>query len=120
MLGPLLYGVADHASDIGANPQRVAVGGDSAGGLLAAWVAQKAAKEWTRFASAGAASIQISIATTSRPSWKELGYRRVPRFACPDERMVRRLSTRGDKPYGPGGLPTLRNRSHRRCTCLHP
>src|ERR1700751_1784453 len=25
--------------------------------------------------------------------------------------MVRRLSTRGDKPYGPGGLPTLRNRS---------
>jgi acetyl esterase len=34
--------VADHASEIGADPRRLAIGGDSAGGLLAAWVAQKA------------------------------------------------------------------------------
>jgi acetyl esterase len=40
--------VVDHASEIGADPQRLAVGGDSAGGLLAAWVAQKAAKNGPR------------------------------------------------------------------------
>jgi acetyl esterase len=34
--------VAKHASDIGIDSQRLAVGGDSAGGGLAAWVAQKA------------------------------------------------------------------------------
>jgi acetyl esterase len=37
--------VADHASEIGVDPQRLTVGGDSGGGLLAAWVAQKAAKD---------------------------------------------------------------------------
>ena len=67
-----LIWVADHASDIGANPQRVAVGGDSAGGLLAAWVAQKAAKNGPSL------RLQVLLypnldATTSRPSWKELG-----------------------------------------------
>jgi acetyl esterase/lipase len=63
--------VADHASEIGVDPQRLAVGGDSAGGLLAAWVAQKAAKN-------GPKRLQVLLypnldATTSRPSWKELG-----------------------------------------------
>jgi acetyl esterase len=64
--------VADHASEIGAHPRRLAVGGDSAGGLLAAWVAQKAAKNGP------ALRLQVLFypsldATTSRPSWKELG-----------------------------------------------
>ena len=67
-----LIWVADHASDIGADPQRVAVGGDSAGGLLAAWVAQKAEKNELRLC------LQVLLypnldATTSRPSWRELG-----------------------------------------------
>src|ERR1700730_2620351 len=64
--------VADHASEIGVDPQRLAVGGDSAGGLLAAWVAQKAAKNGPSL------RLQVLLypnldATTSRPSWKELG-----------------------------------------------
>jgi acetyl esterase len=64
--------VADHASEIGADRQRLAVGGDSAGGLLAAWVAQKAAKNGPRV------RLQMLLypnldATTSKPSWKELG-----------------------------------------------
>jgi acetyl esterase len=64
--------VADHVSDIGADPHRLAVGGDSAGGLLAAWVAQKAAKNGPKL------RLQVLLypnldATTSRPSWKELG-----------------------------------------------
>lgn len=64
--------VADHASEIGADPQRIAIGGDSAGGLLAAWVAQKAAKTGPKL------RLQVLLypnldATASRPSWKELG-----------------------------------------------
>src|SRR5258708_9753473 len=64
--------VVDHASEICADPPRLAVGGDSAGGLLAAWVAQKAAKNGPRL------GLQVLLypnldATTSRPSWKELG-----------------------------------------------
>src|SRR5258708_1529995 len=64
--------VADHASEIGVDPQRLAVGGDSAGGLLAAWVAQKAAKTGPKL------RLQVLLypnldATMSRPSWKELG-----------------------------------------------
>jgi acetyl esterase len=64
--------VADHASEIGADPRRLAVGGDSAGGLLAAWVAQKAK------ANGPALRLQALLypnldATTSKPSWKALG-----------------------------------------------
>jgi acetyl esterase len=64
--------VAKHASEIGADPQRLAVGGDSSGGFLAAGVAQKAAKDGP------ALRLQILLypnldATTSKPSWKELG-----------------------------------------------
>ena len=64
--------VADHASEIGADAHRLAVGGDSAGGLLAAWVAQKAAKTGPKL------RLQVLLypnldATMSRPSWKELG-----------------------------------------------
>lgn len=64
--------VADHASEIGVDPQKIAVGGDSAGGFLAAWVAQKAARTGLKL------RLQVLLypnldATTSRPSWKELG-----------------------------------------------
>ena len=64
--------VADHASEIGVDPQRITVGGDSAGGLLAAWVAQKAAKDGPVL------RLQVLLypnldATTSKPSWKALG-----------------------------------------------
>jgi acetyl esterase len=64
--------VADHSSEIGVEPQQIAVGGDSAGGLLAAWVAQKAAKTGPKL------RLQVLLypnldATMSRPSWKELG-----------------------------------------------
>lgn len=67
-----LMWVAEHASAIGADRQRLAVGGDSSGGLLAAGVAQKAAKEGP------ALRLQMLLypnldATTSKPSWKELG-----------------------------------------------
>jgi acetyl esterase len=64
--------VEDHASEIAADPDRLAVGGDSAGGLLAAWVAQRAAKNGLKL------RLQVLLypnldATTSRPSWRELG-----------------------------------------------
>jgi acetyl esterase/lipase len=64
--------IADHASEIGVDPQRLAIGGDSAGGLLAAWVAQKAAKTGQKL------RLQVLLypnldATMSRPSWRELG-----------------------------------------------
>jgi acetyl esterase len=64
--------VAEHASEIGADPRRLAIGGDSAGGLLAAWVAQKAKTNGP------ALLLQVLLypnldATTSKPSWKELG-----------------------------------------------
>ncbi len=64
--------VADHAFDIGADPRRLAVGGDSAGGLLAAWVAQKAQTNGP------ALRLQMLLypnldATMSKPSWREWG-----------------------------------------------
>jgi acetyl esterase len=64
--------VADRATEIGADPQRLAVGGDSAGGLLAAWVAQKASEKGPKL------RLQVLLypnldATTSKPSWRELG-----------------------------------------------
>jgi acetyl esterase len=64
--------VANHGSEIGADPRRLAVGGDSVGGLLAAWVAQKAAKNGPLL------RLQVLFypnldTTTSKASWKELG-----------------------------------------------
>jgi len=64
--------VADHASKIGADSKRIAIGGASSGGLLAAWVAQKAAK------SGPALRLQVLLypildVTASKHSWKELG-----------------------------------------------
>jgi acetyl esterase len=51
----VLKWVADDASEIGANPQKLAIAGDSAGGLLAAWVAQKAADSGVSLRSQGSA-----------------------------------------------------------------
>ena len=64
--------VATHASEIGIDAQRLAVGGDSAGGSLAAWVAQKARENGP------ALRLQVLYypnldATTSSASWRELG-----------------------------------------------
>jgi acetyl esterase len=64
--------VAGHGTELGGDPQRLAVGGDSAGGLLAAWVAQKAAKNGLRL------RLQILLypnldATLSKPAWTALG-----------------------------------------------
>ena len=64
--------VATHASEIGIDAQRLAVGGDSAGGSLAAWVAQKARE------SGPALRLQVLYypnldATASSASWRELG-----------------------------------------------
>jgi len=64
--------VVDHASEIGADPMRLAVGGDGAGGLLAAWVAQRAAECGIHL------RLQVLLspvldATASSDSWKELG-----------------------------------------------
>jgi acetyl esterase len=67
-----LVWVAEHAAAIGADPTRIAVGGDSAGGLLAAWVAQKARTHGP------ALRLQVLLypnldATTALPSWKQFG-----------------------------------------------
>jgi acetyl esterase len=61
-----------HATEINADPQRIAVGGDSAGGLLAAWTAQKAKSEGFPL------RMQVLLypnldATASSTSWHELG-----------------------------------------------
>lgn len=67
-----LIWVAYHGADIGADPRRLAIGGDSAGGLLAAWVAQKAKRQRLPL------RLQVLLypnldATTSSRSWQELG-----------------------------------------------
>jgi acetyl esterase len=64
--------IVEHATEIGVDPRRLAVVGDSAGGLLAASVAQKAKRNGV------ALCLQVLLypnldATTSKPSWKELG-----------------------------------------------
>ncbi len=110
--------VADHASEIGADPQRLAVGGDSAGGLLAAWVAQKAAKNGPRL------RLQVLLypnldATTSRPSWKELGtgaylVSHAQMIEWYDAYLPERINRKA-----PEVFPTLRNRFQRCCACLH-
>lgn len=61
-----------HATEINADPRRIAVGGDSAGGLLAAWTAQKAKSEGLPL------RMQVLLypnldATASSKSWQELG-----------------------------------------------
>jgi acetyl esterase len=64
--------MAARESEIGVDSTRLAVGGDSAGGLLAAWVAQKANENGLTL------RLQILLnpnldATTSSASWRELG-----------------------------------------------
>jgi acetyl esterase len=64
--------VANHASEVGAEPTRMAVGGDGAGGLLAAWVAQRAALYGVDL------RLQVLLdpvldTTASSDSWRELG-----------------------------------------------
>ncbi|TAI67174.1 hypothetical protein CWO89_04330 [Bradyrhizobium sp. Leo170] len=59
-------------TEINVDPRRIAVGGDSAGGLLAAWVAQKARTEGLPL------SMQVLLypnldTTVSSKSWQELG-----------------------------------------------
>jgi acetyl esterase len=59
-------------TEINVDPRRIAVGGDSAGGLLAAWAAQKARTEGLPL------SMQVLLypnldATVSSKSWQELG-----------------------------------------------
>jgi acetyl esterase len=61
-----------NATEINADPQRIAVGGDSAGGLLAAWAAQKAKSEGLPL------SMQVLLypsldTTASSKSWQDLG-----------------------------------------------
>jgi acetyl esterase len=64
--------VASHATAIGADPNRLAVGGDSAGGLLAAWVAQRA-KEVRLTLRLQVLLYPILDATASSDSWAEFG-----------------------------------------------
>jgi acetyl esterase len=64
--------VSKHAAELGANARRLAVAGDSSGGLLAAWVAVRAAKRGLSL------RLQLLLnpnldATVSMPSWTELG-----------------------------------------------
>lgn len=87
--------VADHASEIGADPRRLAVGGDSAGGLLAAWVAQKAK------ANGPALRLQMLLYPNPRCHHVEafvegMGLRRLSRKPCANDRSVQCLSSPGD------------------------
>ncbi len=68
----VLRWMADHGSEVGADSERLAVGGDSAGGLLAAWAAQQATESSLKL------RLQILLypnldATTSSASWSEFG-----------------------------------------------
>jgi acetyl esterase len=61
-----------HATEIHVDPQRIAIGGDSVGGMFAAWAAQKAKAEGLPL------SLQVMLyptldATVSSQSWHELG-----------------------------------------------
>lgn len=90
-----LIWVLDHAFKIGANPRRCAVGGDSSGGLLAAWVAQKAKRNGLGL------RLQLLLypnldATTSKPSWRELG---TGSFLVKHEEMLERYDA-----YLPPGI----------------
>lgn len=67
-----LESVSKHAAEIGADARRLAVAGESAGGLLAAWVAQRGAKRGLSL------RLQLLLnpnldATVSMRSWTELG-----------------------------------------------
>jgi acetyl esterase len=71
-----LQWVADHAAELGVDATRLAVGGDSAGGLLAAHVAQRARRSGLSL------RLQLLLypntdATMSCPSWQTFG---TPRF----------------------------------------
>jgi acetyl esterase len=80
--------VATHASEIGTDAQRLAVGGDSTGGGLAAWVAQKARE------SGPTLRLQVLYypnldATTSSASWRELG---TGAYALKHDEMIERYN----------------------------
>jgi acetyl esterase len=64
--------VSKHAAELGADAQRLAVAGDSSGGLLAAWVAQRAAKLGLSLRLQLLLSPNLD-ATVSMPSWTDLG-----------------------------------------------
>jgi acetyl esterase len=71
LLGRLKW-VSKHAAELGADARRLAVAGESAGGVLAAWVAQRAAKRGLPL------RLQVLLcpildATVSMRSWTELG-----------------------------------------------
>ncbi|MBR0697734.1 alpha/beta hydrolase [Bradyrhizobium lablabi] len=59
-------------TEINADPRRIAVGGDSAGGLLAAWVAQKARSDGLPLRLQALLYPNLD-ATASSKSWHELG-----------------------------------------------
>ena len=61
--------VADHASDIGGDPRRIAVGGDGAGGNLAAVVTLKAREHGTPRLMFQVLIYPMLDASTLRPSW---------------------------------------------------
>jgi acetyl esterase len=64
--------VAAHASEIGADPHRLAVAGDSAGGLLAAGVAQRAATHGPALRLQALLYPNLDV-TLSKPAWQTLG-----------------------------------------------
>ncbi|MFC0401058.1 alpha/beta hydrolase [Paraburkholderia rhizosphaerae] len=81
-----LQWVHDHATELNIDAARVAVGGDSAGGLLAAYVAQRARRSGLSL------RLQLLLypntdATMSRPSWQTFG---MPYFLTDRQDMIER------------------------------
>ena len=111
-----LMWVAAHASDIGADPQRLAVGGDSSGRSPGCIGSAESGERWP-----GAAS---SIASLSKPRRYHLEAilegirnRRLPRFTRRDDRAVRCVPAPGSQSKGSEGIPSRRDGPGRRCAC---